>query len=88
MKRFKILFFVSVLIGFAALAYAGFNEAKDAYDTGDFAKAYKEIKELAEQGTEESWNNVLFWQRNSAGLWRGSAVVPQGGGTGRHWGTI
>ena len=40
MIRFKFLLFVVVLIGFAALAYAGFDEGKTASDRGDYAKAY------------------------------------------------
>jgi len=38
MKRIKFLFFVAVLVGFAALAYAGFDESMAAYDRGDYAK--------------------------------------------------
>jgi hypothetical protein len=41
MTRFKFLFFMAVLlVGFAALAYAGFNDGKAAYDRGDYAKAW------------------------------------------------
>jgi TPR repeat protein len=51
---FKFLLFVSLLVGFAALAYAGFDEGMAAYDRGDYAKAYKEFKPLAEQGDADS----------------------------------
>jgi uncharacterized protein len=54
MTKFKFLLFVAVLFGFVGLAYAGFNEANDAYDKGDFARAYKEFQVLAEQGNAEA----------------------------------
>src|SRR5271157_2493523 len=41
MTRFKLLLFVAVFVGFAAPAYAGYDEGKAAYDRGDYAKAYK-----------------------------------------------
>src|SRR5208283_1550740 len=40
------LFYLMVL----SLAYAGFGDGKAAYDGGDYAKAYKEFKDLAEHG--------------------------------------
>ena len=40
------VFYLMVL----SLAYAGFGEGKAAYDGGDYAKAYKEFKDLAEHG--------------------------------------
>ena len=43
---FVILVFMSVL----SFAYADFDDAKAAYERGDYAKAYKEFKKLAEQG--------------------------------------
>ena len=54
MTRFKLLLFVAVLVGFAAPAYAGYNEGKAAYDRGDYAKAYKEFKPLAEHGDADA----------------------------------
>ena len=50
MTRFKFLFWVALVVGFASLAYAGYDEGKTAYDRGDYAKAYKECKTAAEQG--------------------------------------
>ena len=50
MKRFKLLLFVAVLAGLAALAYAVFDDGKAAYDRGDYARAYKEFKPLAKKG--------------------------------------
>jgi hypothetical protein len=50
MIRFKFLFFIAVLVGFAALAHAGFDDGKAAYDRGDYATAYKEFKAVAERG--------------------------------------
>ncbi len=54
MTRFKLLLFVAVLVGFAAPAYAGYDEGKAAYDRGDYAKAYKEFKPLAEHGDADA----------------------------------
>ena len=50
MVRFKFLLFVALLAGFAALAHAGLDKGMAAYDRGDYARAYKEIKPLAEKG--------------------------------------
>ncbi len=54
MTSFKFLLFVSLLGGFTALAYAGFDEGEAAYDRGDYARAYKEFRPLAEQGDADS----------------------------------
>jgi len=54
MTRFKLLLFVAVFVGFAAPAYAGHDEGKAAYDRGDYAKAYKEFKPLAEHGDADA----------------------------------
>lgn len=54
MNRFKLLLVISVLTGFCAVAYAGFDEGKAAYDKGDYAKAYEEFKNLAEQGNADA----------------------------------
>ena len=40
------LFFLSVV----SLAYAGLDEGKASYDKGDYGKAFKEFKALAERG--------------------------------------
>ena len=50
MKRFKYLLITALLAGFCAPAYAGFDSGKAAYDRGDYARAYKEFKPLAERG--------------------------------------
>src|SRR5208283_2769950 len=54
MTRFRLLLFAAVLVGFAAPAYAGHDEGKAAYDRGDYAKAYKEFKPLAEHGDADA----------------------------------
>jgi hypothetical protein len=54
MTKFKFLLFIAVLVGFAALAHAGFKNGKAAYDRGDYVKAYKEFKPLADQGLAEA----------------------------------
>jgi len=41
---------MALVVGFAALAHAGFDDGKAAYDRGEYAKAYKESKKLADQG--------------------------------------
>jgi hypothetical protein len=51
MTRFKFLFFVALPIRSGVLAYAGFNDDTAVYDRGDCAKAYEELKTLAERGT-------------------------------------
>jgi TPR repeat protein len=50
LSLFNFLLFVAVLVGFAALAYAGLDDAVSAYEKGDYARAYGEFKALAEQG--------------------------------------
>jgi hypothetical protein len=45
---------VAALVGFAALAYAGLDDGKAAYDRGDYATAYKDFKPLAEQRDAEA----------------------------------
>ncbi len=50
MTRFKFLLFVALLAGFTTLAHAGFDSGKAAYDRGDYARAYKAFKPLAERG--------------------------------------
>jgi len=50
MKRIKLLLFPALLFGFAALAYAGYDDGKAAYDKGDFATAYQEFRKAAEEG--------------------------------------
>ena len=47
---FIFLLFIAVLVGFTALAYASHDDSIAAYDRGDYVKAYKELKPLAEQG--------------------------------------
>ena len=50
MTKLELLLVVTVLVAFAGLAYAGFDEGMDAYDRGDYAKAYRQFKPLAERG--------------------------------------
>jgi TPR repeat protein len=54
MTKFKFLLFLALLVGFAPLAYAGFDEGRTAFDTGDYAAAYREFKSLSEQGNLEA----------------------------------
>ncbi|MGA2402548.1 MAG: retroviral-like aspartic protease family protein [Syntrophobacteraceae bacterium] len=50
------------------LANAGFDEVKAAYDRGDFARAYKEFKELAEQGDALAQYNLGVMYANGHGV--------------------
>ena len=68
MKRIKFLFFVVVLVGFAALAHAGFDEGKAAYDRGDYTVAYKEFKPLAEQGNAKAQGYLGVMYDNGQGM--------------------
>jgi uncharacterized protein len=54
MRRFNFLLFVAVLVGFAALAYAGLDDAVSAYEKGDYARAYEEFKALAMKGNADA----------------------------------
>src|SRR5271157_738227 len=54
MTKFKFLLFTALIVGFAALAHAGFKDGKAAYDRGDYAKAYKEFEPLADRGLAEA----------------------------------
>ncbi|MGO9021708.1 MAG: tetratricopeptide repeat protein [Syntrophobacteraceae bacterium] len=50
MTRWLFLLFMSVLVGFAGLAHAGFDDGTAAYDKGDYGRAYSEMRPLAERG--------------------------------------
>ena len=52
MTKFKFLFFIALLVGFATLAYAGGEDLQDFQSafSNDFPKLLKENKPLAEQG--------------------------------------
>ena len=50
MTRIKLLLIMAPPVGFAALAHAGYDDGAAPYNRGDYAKASKEFKPLAEQG--------------------------------------
>ncbi len=52
MKR--VTAFAVLLVVLAAPAWAGWNEGVAAYDRGDYATAFREMKPLAEQGNAEA----------------------------------
>jgi hypothetical protein len=54
LKRIGFLFFVAAVVGFAALAHAGYDEGKAAYDRGDFAAAYEAFQGMAGLGDAEA----------------------------------
>jgi len=58
------LFYLLVL----SLAYAGFDDGKAAYDRGDYVKAYKEFKPLAEEGNAEAQYFVGFMYDTGEGV--------------------
>ena len=51
---------IAVLAWSRAIAYAGFDEGKAAYDKGDYAKAYEEFKTLAEQENGDAQNDLGY----------------------------
>ena len=76
MTKFKFLhfvaLFVALLIGFAALAHASFDEGKAAYDRGqgvpeDHAEAIKWYRKAADQGVPQAEYNLgLMYARGQA----------------------
>jgi uncharacterized protein len=68
MKKIRVPLFVAVLIGFAALVHAGFDEAITAYNLGDYATALKEFKPLAEQGDARAQHNLGVMYANGQGV--------------------
>jgi hypothetical protein len=58
MTKLKLLLFLAVLVGFAAIAYAGFDEVKAGLDRGAYAKAYQEFKTAADQGDAKAQENL------------------------------
>jgi hypothetical protein len=52
--KFKFLLVVALFAGCVAIAHASYDEAKDAYDRGDYVKAAQEFKVLAEQGNADA----------------------------------
>lgn len=64
MKRIKFPLLIAVLVGFAAIAHAGLNEAKAAYKRGDYATAFKEFKAAADQGNANAEYDLgLMYQK-------------------------
>jgi len=68
MTKFKFLLFIAVLVGFAALAHAGLYEGTTAYIRHDFAKAYAELKPLAEQGNAKAQVFLAFMYDEGHGV--------------------
>jgi hypothetical protein len=54
MYRHLALLFTLFSLSFLSLAHADLDEAKSAYERGDYAKAYKELKVLAGQGNAKA----------------------------------
>ena len=51
-----------------SLAYAGFDEAKEACRKGDYAQAYEEFKKLAEQGDARAQYTLGFMYAKGKGV--------------------
>ena len=68
MKKIKCLLFIAVLVGFAAIAYAGRDEGKAAYNRGDYATAFKEFKSLADQGDAKAQYDLGLMYGNGQGV--------------------
>jgi TPR repeat protein len=66
MTRFKFLCLVALVVGFACLAYASYDEGKTAYDRGDYAKAYKEFKTAEHEDAVAKFNLGLMYAKGQA----------------------
>lgn len=62
MTRFKFVLVLVFLAGTLALAWAGFDDGKAAYDRQDYGKAFEEFKDSAERGDPQGqyWLAVLY----------------------------
>ncbi len=56
MKRLVLT--IAILLGLAALAWAGFAEGVAAYGRGDYATALREFRPFAEQGDANAQFNL------------------------------
>ena len=76
MKR--VISALVVLIGLVAPAWAGFDEGVAAYERGDYATAFREMKPLAEQGDAVA-------QFNLGNMYRTGRGVPQDYAEAERW---
>ncbi len=82
-SKFAGLAFIAALcagfaLGLTALAWAGVEEGVEAYDRGDYAKAFREWRPLAEQGDAKA-------QFNLGGMYRQGRGVPQDDAEAMKW---
>jgi TPR repeat protein len=70
MTNFRLFLVAALLVGFVTPAYAGYDEAKAAYDRREFAKAYAEFRPLAEQGDAGAQFNLGQMLYNGEGVSR------------------
>ena len=68
MKKIIFILFSVVLVGFAAIAHAGRDEGKAAYNKGDYATAYKEFKAAAVQGDAKAQYDLGLMYQNGQGV--------------------
>ncbi len=66
MKR--VTAFAVLLVVLAAPAWAGWDEGVAAYNRGDYATAFREMKPLAEQGLAGAQHNLGLMYRNGQGV--------------------
>ena len=62
----NILYTIILSFLFSSVCLADWESAKDAYDAGDYATAYKEFKTLAEQGdarAQATLGDMYFWAK-------------------------
>ena len=77
MTKFKFLLLASLLVGFAALANAGFDDGKAACDKSDFANAYQEFRKAAEQGCAEAQTLLGFMYSLGLGVAKDDAEAAE-----------
>ncbi len=65
MKRILVAL---LLLTLAAPAWAGWDEGVAAYERGDYATAFREMKPLAEQGNASAQYNLGFMYGNGEGV--------------------
>jgi uncharacterized protein len=63
-----VLFVTLFSLSVVAPAYTGFEEGQEAYESGDYVRAYKEFKALAEHGNVEAQLKVALMYEDGRGV--------------------
>ena len=66
--KLKTLLVTLLLFGISTLSSAGFSEATEAYNKGDYKTAFKEIKIVAEQGHASAQFNLGLMYSKGKGV--------------------